>query len=123
MNECVWRNGGTLLTEENRSTREKPVPVPFCPQQIPVGLKPVPRSDRTATNSLSNGTTTEDQLLKKESGSTELETCCRLKLYTWIYNVTKRDHVLQRLIFYDLTTGYNVNDHNRNCKFGLEIQN
>jgi len=43
----------------------------------------------------------EGQLLKKESGSTELETYCRLKLYKWKHNVTKLDHVLQRLIFYD----------------------
>ena len=36
------------LTGENRSSREKPVPVPLCPPQIPHGLT----QDRTRTSAV-----------------------------------------------------------------------
>jgi len=34
MDEWVWNTSGILLTRENRSTQNNPVPVPFCPPQI-----------------------------------------------------------------------------------------
>jgi hypothetical protein len=34
----VWYYGGIILTGENPELGEKPVPVPFCPPQIPHGL-------------------------------------------------------------------------------------
>jgi hypothetical protein len=48
------------LTGENRITREKPVPVPLCPPQIPRGptrdRTPGLRGERSVTNCLSHGT-------------------------------------------------------------------
>ena len=130
MNEFVWRNVGILLRGENRSTRDKPVPVPFCPQQILAGLKPGSRSKRIATNSRSNCTTPENMVTCWTKSAPEER--------IWIYRVgnlleTKIIYMeIQRdktrpcageINFLWLTTGYNVNDQNRNCKFRLEIQN
>jgi hypothetical protein len=54
------------LTGDNRSTREKPVPVPLCPPQIPHGLNPGSnpglRGGMPSTNSLSHGTALHQSL-------------------------------------------------------------
>jgi hypothetical protein len=55
-----WSTSGMKLTGENQSTREKPVPVPLCPPQIPHGLTRDRtrglRGGRPVTNRLSRGT-------------------------------------------------------------------
>jgi hypothetical protein len=54
-------DGGTIYSQvKTEEIREKPVPVPHCPPQIPHGLVPGTnpglRRERPATNDLSHGT-------------------------------------------------------------------
>jgi hypothetical protein len=53
-------DGGKILTGETKELREKPIPMPLCPLQIPHGLTWALNGERLANDHLSHGTAIVD---------------------------------------------------------------